>query len=246
MTTKITKTGRLPYRKLWDIDYGSLEFYPGEPEPWDDMYEYGIAETSFYILGAYLDSIHPPGSVFRSSNSFICYDPRNFNIRISPDFYVALGVDAEAITERLIYVPQEVGKPPDFVLEIASKDTARRDLEDKRDLYAQLGVSEYWRFDHTGGAFYGQALAGELLVGGRYEPLPITTEPDGIEKGYSPVLGISLAWQDEKLRFYNPETGTYLSSYTEEQEAREVERAARLAAEARVRQLEEELRRRPS
>ena len=48
----------------------------------------------------------------------------------------------------------EVGKPPDFVLEVASESTASNDTGDKRDLYARMGVAEYWRFDASGGDFY--------------------------------------------------------------------------------------------
>ena len=88
------------------------------------------------------------------------------------------------------YLPWEVGKQPDFVLELASVSTARNDLTRKRDIYAMMGIPEYWRFDATGGAYYGDPLVGEQLVDGDYEPLPITDEPDGNPKGYSPVLGL--------------------------------------------------------
>ena len=44
-----------------------------------------------------------------------------------PDCVVAFGVDPEAIIARNGYVISEVGKPPEFVLEIASRTTARRD-----------------------------------------------------------------------------------------------------------------------
>ena len=245
-----TKTTRLPYRVLWNIDYAALDFNPGEPQPWDDMYEYYVAEDSFYVLGNYMDTLYPPEDVFRSSNSFICYDPSNYNVRIGPDFYVAIGVDAKSIRDRRIYIPEEVGKPPDLVLEIASEETAGRDLRNKPEIYAAIGVAEYWRFDRTGGDYYGYPLAGDKLVNGAYEPIELSREPDGALKGYSPVLGLSLCWVDGKLKFYLPETGLYLSSYAEEKAARQAaehdraaERAARQAAEDRIRQLEEELRR---
>ena len=135
----------------------------------------------------------------------------------------------------------------------------------KRRTYAQIGVAEYWRFDRTSGDFYGQPLAGERLVDGVYQPIELTTEPDGILKGYSPVMRLSLCWQDEMLTFYYRETGEYIRNLPHEraarlaaeaeardsqaarqssEEAARNERAARLDAEARIRQLEEELRRR--
>ena len=45
----------------------------------------------------------------------------------------------------------EVGKPPDLVLEVASESTGRRDYTFKRDGYEKMGVGEYWRFDPSGG-----------------------------------------------------------------------------------------------
>ena len=66
---------------------------------------------------------------------------------------------------RNTYLVWEIGKPADFVLEIASESTARRDVTEKRVLYAQIGFGEYWRFDGSGGNFYGEPLLGEFLGG---------------------------------------------------------------------------------
>ena len=51
------------------------------------------------------------------------------------------------------YLLWEIGKALDFILEIGSKSTANADLVRKRELYAELGVGEYWRYDATGGEF---------------------------------------------------------------------------------------------
>ena len=148
--------------------------------------------------------------------------------------------------KRKMYLPWEAGKPPDFVLEVGSESTARHDVTGKRDIYARIGVAEYWRFDRSGGELYGEPLAGDFLEGGTYRPAELTTEPDGVLKGYSPALRLSLCWRagdggvdigsDGMLAFYDPTTGEYLRNLRGE-------RAAREAAEARVRELEEELRR---
>ena len=243
---------KLTYSIQSVIDYDNLSFNPDDPEPLPDaMFQYPILEEVLHILGTHITSRRPSEEVFRSSNTFICYDPADLNVRVGPDFYAAFGVDAQAIEQRRLYLPWEVGKPPDFALEIGSVSTARQDLITKRQLYAQIGIGEYWRFDRTGGEFYGQPLAGDQLVEGVYQPIELNTGPDGILKGYSPILGLSLGWRDEMLVFYDPETGEYLRNLREEQTAREnaegalrAERAAREAAEARIRQLEEELRRR--
>ena len=200
----------------------------------------------------------PSETVFISSSTFLCYDPTNLNRRLQPDLYVAFGVEEPAIRDRDAgYLPWEVGKQPDFVLELASVSTARNDLTRKRDIYAMMGIPEYWRFDATGGAYYGDPLVGEQLVDGAYETLPITKEPDGHPKGFSPILGLTLAWDHGVFRVFDPNENDYskttresLSVLNEQNAIIEAQRAslnseaaARHAAEERVRQLEQELHR---
>ena len=64
-------------------------------------------------------------------------------------------------------------------MEVASPSTASNDLGSKRDLYARMGVTEYWKFDPTGGELYGVALMGERLVDGEYVSYDLNVEPDG-------------------------------------------------------------------
>jgi hypothetical protein len=237
---------KLAYRIQSVIDYASLDFDPDDPELLPDgMYQYPIFAEIFHVLDSHLDSLYPQEEVFRSSNTFICYDPSNLNRRVGPDFYAALGVDAPAIMERKLYLPWEAGKPPDFVLEVGSESTGRQDTTVKRRLYAEIGIPEYWRFGPSGGDFHGEPLAGDRLVDGLYQPVDLTTEPDGILKGYSPVMRLSLCWREGMLKFFNRETAAYLSNFREERAARETAEAELHVAEARIRQLEQELRRRP-
>ncbi len=121
------------------------------------------------------------------------------------------------------------------MFEIASPSTARNDLVAKRRLYASLGITEYWRFDSTGGDFYGAPLVGERLVVGECRPLQMPNEADGTVWAYSatPRLGPSLGrWPTPVLRPSSPRS---LLNQTEEQ-------AVRQAAEARAMALEAELR----
>ena len=148
--------------------------------------------------------------------------------------YLAFGVDAHAIRRRKLYLPWEAGKPPDWVLEVASSSTGREDIGRKRDIYARIGVPEYWRFDPQDGAYHGERLAGDRLVGGGYEPIELTTAPDGILKGYSEVLGLSLCWDGGWPRLYDPAANTYLETWQQDRAARQAERAAREMAEAQV------------
>ena len=132
------------------------------------------------------------------------------------------------------YVISEQGKPPDFVMEIASPSTGCIDVTEKRDDYAELGIGEYWRFDETGES-HGVRLAGDRLVGGGYVAIEIEGIVDGVLQGYSAALGLYLRWERGELRFFDPETGRSLATLADERERAE-------AAEARVRELESHLR----
>ena len=99
-----------------------------------------------------------------------------------------------------------------------------------------LGIIEYWRFDETG-AFHRTELAGDRLVDGRYEPVPIQEVEEGVLQGYSTVLNVLVRWERGELRWHDPETEREIPTFEQEREGRLAEREARLAAEARVREL---------
>ena len=176
--------------------------------------------------------------------------------RRSPDLLVAFDVDPGLYFASNGYVISEQGKPPDFVLEVASESTAARDLGVKREIYAAFGIPEYWRFDETG-EHYGERLAGERLVDGVYDPIEIEQLAGDILQGRSDVLNLDLRWHDGLLEWYDPETGRHIATFDDERAARiqaetRVESAEARAdtaearadtAEARTRELEEELRR---
>ena len=199
------------------------------------------------IIGVLMRLVSPTSTAgpmsFSIRETNICYDPRNLNVRIVPDVYVAFGVDAEAIRPRKLYLPWEVGKPPDWVLEIASDTTKRNDVENKPGIYALIGVPEYWMFDPTGGDYYGQPLIGRILADGVYRPIELTREPDGVLKGYSEVLRLSFCWDEGWPRFYDPSTGSYLENWREAQAARQSAEARLDDALSENRRLREELRR---
>ena len=79
-----------------------------------------------------------------------------------------------------------------------------------------LGVAEYWRYDQTGGDFYGEPLVGERLVDGRYRRTELSREEDGDLWSSSGVLCLDLWWQAGDLRFWDPVAGRWLLSHEEE------------------------------
>ncbi len=136
-----------------------------------------------------------------------------------PDMLVAFDVFPGAYKRRNAYVISEQGKPPDFVLEIASESTGHIDAGPKRDDYAALSIPEYWRFDETEtGEFHGTRLAGDRLVEGRYEPVEIIETADGVLQGYSEVLNLHLRWEHGRLAWHDPETGQHIPTFESERE----------------------------
>ena len=174
-----------------------------------------------------------------------------------PDLLIAFGVDRSRIITDRGYSIEHWGKPPDFVLEIASETTAENDVTGKRDDYAGLGVPEYWLFDPSGGEYYGTSIAGNRLVEGAYQSIDIVKVDDSHFRGHSEVLGLDLCWEDGWLRWFDPAARRYLRTLDEEaeeritaEEERDAERRGRLmveeerdAAQERIRELEAEMRR---
>ena len=167
-----------------------------------------------------------------------------------PDLLIAFDADPELYKANNGYIIAEQEKPPDFAMKIASRDERHRDDSAKREDYLEMGIPEYWRFDETGNCF-GARLAGDLLVDGQYQEIPIATLSEGVLQGYSPVLNLYIRWDHEELKWHDPATGQHIRTLETERAAREAERAAyetaragRIAAEDRVRELEAELARR--
>ena len=163
---------------------------------------------------------------------------------MKPDCVVAFGVSPDAIRFRNGYEILEVGKPPEFVLEVASDSTGARDYTVKRDIYESFGVSEYWRFDSTGGNFHDAPLAFDLLVDGEYRQMELDVRPDGSVEGISPALGVGLRWDAGILVFFVAETGEAIPDYMQlrqERDAATVEiEAERMRADLERERAEEE------
>ena len=232
MATTRTITNAWINRTLPDIFYE-------EPQPPEDGMEQDlpIHRISYLLFERYKER----SDVFMSGRVFISYDETDGNRRVGPDFFIAFDVDREAIRANLPnFWIWETGKVPDFVIEVASPSTAENDLGFKRELYAELGISEYWRFDPTGGELYGQPLAGERLTGGVYQPYELQVSADGSSKAYSEVLGVDFYWDGQEFDVLDPETGRTIDPLEIERDAR---RAERLESEIRERELLDEINR---
>ena len=69
--------------------------------------------------------------------------------RLSPDLLVAFGVPRR---DRGSFTVWDEGRAPDFVLEILSEGTWRKDVGEKVALFEAMGVREYFLFDPHGRA----------------------------------------------------------------------------------------------
>ena len=228
---------------------------PGEP---DEMtsYDHLHRTGSSHHLAQHFGN---PDTTLVTAERYIVLEPGPSSgdvIRRRPDLLIAFDVDPIAYKMRNGYIISEQSKPPDFVMEVASVSTADTDTGVKRDDYAALGIPEYWRFDETG-EYHGERLSGERLVEGEYRPMPIEQLSAGTLQGYSEVLDLNIRWHDGRLEWYDPATGQHIVTFDEERAGRiqaetravgaegraNYEGEARMAAEARVRELEEEIRR---
>ena len=216
---------------------------PDEMTQYDRLFKTGNSRYLAIHLG------HPDTTLVEADR-WIVPDPSfNKSRARRPDLLVAFGVNPAAYEASNGYIVSEQGKPPDFVLEVASESTGEVDVGAKRRDYAALGILEYWRFDRTG-EHHGTPLAEEQLADGEYVAIEIEELADGGLQGYSPALNLYLRWERGELVFYDPATGQRIATLEDERiradtaEARADTAEAELTAErARVRELEEQLRR---
>ncbi len=236
MTTKPPKT-RLPG------PYSHLTELPTPPKRPDAMKQRPHIAKADQILRSHHRN-RP--DVLVSGEGYLCQQAGEARRSPRPDCIVSFGLSIPPqVIEEVAngYVISEIGKPPEFVLEAASESTAMQDYTVKREIYAGFKVMEYWRFDYIGGRLYDAPLAGDRLVNGRYEPIPVVEGADGIIRGYSAELRLELHGRFGQLRFWDPATGEYLPDLIEALEALARVAAERDQARARIHELEAELQR---
>ena len=183
-----------------------------------------------YGIGALRVYYRDRTDIYVSGDLLMYYEEGNPRVSVAPDVFVVFGVEARV---RKHYLVWEEGKAPDFVLEVASKCTWREDLGRKRDLYARLGVKEYWQYDPTG-EYFSPVLQGLRLAGGAYVRQLAVAAPDGALTLTSETLGLELHAQGGEMRFRDPATGQALLSHGELAAALHDESAARREAESRA------------
>ena len=249
----VTKhTGKTSVQTVAEFDDLTIEYPEEDGEP--------LAETDFqaipliYAVSALRAHYADRKDIYVGGNMLLYYRMNLPQFSVAPDVFMVDG--AQGNHKRRSWFTWREGAAPAFVMEIASDSTWRHDGAGKRAIYAEIGVTEYWRFDPTGECF-SPALVGERLVEDAYQPIEVAQDADGTLRGHSDVLGLDICVSpDLELRLHDPEREEWLLNYDEEQAARQAaelqaqaaelqaqtERDARQAAEERIRQLEALLR----
>ena len=202
-----------------------------------------------YLVAALYGHFRDRSDVYVGGDMFVYYEEGNPAAVVAPNVFVVMGAPKRADNPRQSYKLWEEPKGPDFVLEVVSRSTWPVDRGEKRELYASLGVEEYWLYDPTSER-YRPRLRGMGLFGGGYRDLAQPSPGVGGRVVHSEVLGLDFrVLRDGALRIRDPVTGRDLLTYDEEHdgrraaevraeeeaEARLAEAAAREAAEARAR-----------
>lgn len=182
--------------------------------------------------------------------------------RVSPDLLVAFDVPRR---DRGSFTVWEEGRAPDFVLEILSEGTWRKDVGDKVALYEAMGVREYFLFDPHGRAEPRLQAWAYRDAGPKPAEVPVNPSRQRRELGaravagagkgmrgiHSKTLGLCLCHTDPwppvenvrpdagKVRWFDPVANQLLETY-QESELRQAEDAR--AAEQRVRDAEQRAR----
>lgn len=219
MTTKAEKK-RLSY-------VPTNVFYPsedGKPMAASDLHRQQLTWT-LEALGAHFS--HDP-SVYISGDILMYYVQGVPSKSISPDVLVTFGIGMKL---RRTYLVWEEGKVPDFVMEFSSDSTYRNDLTDKMDIYASLGIKDYFLYDAED-VYLPSQLMGYELVNGTY----IEVQPDENGGIHSSSLGLDFRIRDESIAIFDPVANDWVRTRAETEAIRADTAEARAAQEVNARQ----------
>lgn len=232
---------RRPYH---DLDAGDLEeAEAAEADPWEDD---PVSPTPVHLAicsdleAALAAHFEDRDDAFVAREMDLYYDAEDRQAgRVTPDLMAVLGVPKRY---RRSYVLWKDRESPSFVLEVLSPATWGRDLGLKREIYANVGVRDYFVFDP--GHRVTPRLQGFRLRGGDARPRPSEALPGGLRGVYSEVLGLYLCHEEPwpleglhpdgiaRMRWYDPAAGEPLGTPLEIAQRAEAE-AQRAAHEAR-------------
>ncbi len=203
-------------------------YYPeedGQPMAATDLHKDILMRTIYALT----EHFSPDSSVYVSGDILMYYVQGFPEKVVAPDVLVTFGIGNK---RRRTYKVWEAGKIPDFAMEFSSENTYHNDLGGKKELYASLGIRDYFLYDAEA-RFLPTPLMGYTLVDAAYKAIP----EDERGNVRSAALNLDFYAHDEGLGIYNPVTGRWLRTRSERtetaEERAEQEVAARKKAEAR-------------
>ncbi|MDE0349333.1 MAG: Uma2 family endonuclease [Gammaproteobacteria bacterium] len=227
-----TTAGRTPLaRPLSLSDYPESD---GKPMAETPIHWHATVDAALLLQGFYRDR----ADVYVGSDMMMYYRAGDIRACVSPDIFVAIGVPK--LPERRVWRTWVEGKLADFVLEITSFGTRRVDEGTKKELYAELGVREYWQFDPEGDYLDPMLQGRRLGSDGKYRKLALERRNGVLCHGT--MLGLELRLEGDQLRFFDPRRGGYLLTAREGEEALRGTEEALRAAEAENAELRRRLR----
>jgi Uma2 family endonuclease len=200
--------------------------YPcGDGQPVAETFDhlYAILIT-IEVLRLYLQ--HEQACIL--GNQFLYYEEGSPSKRCAPDVMVIFGVEPGSRDNYKIW---EEGEVPRVAFEMTSPSTKGEDEGFKKNLYAEIGIAEYWQFDPKG-QWIKEKLRGFRLVNGVYEP---------IINGHSEALGLRLEVAGKLIAFYRLDNGEKLLIPLELYESRQEFQAKARQFQAEARQFQEQL-----
>lgn len=191
-------------------------------------------EQIYYLIESLKIYFNHLEDVYVTGNNLFYYDSDDHRKVFSPDVMVCFDVSNQT---RHVYKLWEEKVFPQVIFEISSRLTWGEDLNQKWLLYQQNSVKEYYVFDPEYD-YLPEPLVAYRLINGELRLVPV-------ENGriFSDELGLEIVDTGEGLRFFNPATQESLGTLSEERHARLEERNARMAAEAELARVREELKR---
>lgn len=200
-----------------------------------DSYRRSMGDTDFHTLAMILlreglEDHFAERDVYVASSIVLYYKEGESTKRKDPDILVAKKVGKQL---RRSYRIWEEKKVPSVLWEITSKRTWRNDLKEKRLVYSQINVKEYFLFDPEG-RFLNPRLQGFRTVKGK--SVPIKPNADGSLT--SRELGLQLIAEGLMVRLIDASSGQPIPTrqeralQAEQRAAQEAQRAAQEAQRA--------------
>lgn len=178
-----------------EIDYPESD---GKPMAETDVHRDEMADLIAMLKARY----ETADDVYVSGNLLLYYEEGNPSACVAPDVFVVFGVPGGRRRTYKLWLEQV---PPTVVIEVTSRKTKQEDLRTKRELYARLGVAEYYLYDPTN-EYLHPPLQGFQLQHGEYQE----RRPTDDGRFPSARLGLSLGLVNGRLALFETANGARL------------------------------------